>query len=155
MADKKEKDAGKADEKKGKKKFNKNLIGPIIAAGIFLPSTIVLGVMMLPTAIAALVDKNKPRALVMAVGTLNFSGATAAWLELMDRGHSYEAARDLIINLDFLLTAYGFALMGLLIYIIIVPIVASFTSHAIDFELHKIERQQKSLTRLWGDEVAK
>jgi len=33
--------------------------------------------------------------------------------------------------------------------------VASFTSHAIDFELHKIERQQKSLTRLWGDEVAK
>ena len=140
-------------EKPAKQKFNKSLIGPIIAAGVFLPSTIVLAVMMLPTAIAAMVDKYRPRALMTTVGALNFSGATGAWLELFARGHSYEAARDIIIDIDLLLASYGYALVGLVIYIVIVPVVSSFTSQAIDFEHRKITKRQEHLRALWGDGV--
>ena len=143
------------EEGKPPSTFKKQWIGPIIAAGIFLPSTIVLSVMMLPTAIAAIVDKNRPRALLTTVGLLNFSGATAAWISLIGEGHSYQASRETITDLDMLLTSYGMALLGFVTYAVVVPVVANLTIQTIDFERRKIEKQQEHLITLWGQDVSR
>jgi len=141
------------NQKPQKTAFKKQWIGPIIAAGVFLPSTIVLSVMLLPTAIAGILDKNRPRALLTTVGLLNFSGATAAWIELIGSGHSYQAARNIVTDLDLLLTSYGMALFGFVLYGLVVPVVANLTIQTIDFERRKIERQQEHLVNVWGKDV--
>ena len=46
---------------------------------------------------------------------------------MIGEGHSYQAARETITDLDMLLTSYGMALLGFVIYAVVVPVVANLT----------------------------
>ena len=129
------------------------LAGPMLLMLLFLPTTIVMFTMMLPTAIAALVDKNRPRALMITVGAANFSGAVSVWFELLRRGHSINSAKLLATDLDSLMASYGAALAGLLIYAIVVPMISTISSHAAEYEKNKIQKQQDQMVRTWGSDI--
>ena len=69
------------------------------------------------------------------------------------RGHTIQAAQDLSTNIDSLITAYGAAMVGLMVYAIVVPTVAKITSHAAEYEKNKIQKQQNKMLETWGPDV--
>lgn len=139
--------------KPAKRSFASVAAGPLLLGMIFLPTTLLLFTMMLPTAIAGIVDKDRPRALTTTVGATNFAGAMSVWFELIRRGHTINAAQDLATNIDSLVIAYGAAIIGLLVYAIIVPMVAKITSHAAEYEKNKIQKKQDKMLETWGRDI--
>jgi hypothetical protein len=67
------------------------LVCSIVMAVVFLPTTILLVVGMLPTLVAALVDRTRERVLGMTVGSMNLAGCTPFVIELWSGEHTPNA----------------------------------------------------------------
>ena len=145
----------KQDNEKSSKKRNMISVvaGPLLLGLVFLPTTLLMFTMLLPTAIAGIVDKDRPRALTITIGSANVAGAISVWFELIRRGHTLDAAQKLATDIDALATAYGAAVIGLIIFAVVVPMVAKITSHAADYEKSKIQKHQDKMLKTWGKDV--
>lgn len=126
----------------------------LTCAVVFLPSTILLAVCLLPTMVAALIEQSRPKTLWITVGALNFAGVFPAWFGLWEGGHTLSMAWQLIVQPRTLLIAYGGAAAGWVIYLNLTPMVAGFVAGRAKGRIKDIEARQKELIRKWGEEVA-
>lgn len=125
----------------------------MVTAVIFLPTTIVFAVCMIPTMVAAIVDNNQKRTLWLTVGAMNTAGTVPVWFSLVDGGHTLATAFRLVIEPSSIVIAFGGAAVGWGIYYYITPLIASVIQGKNERRLREIDKIQKGLVRKWGEAV--
>lgn len=124
---------------------------PIMA--VLLPTCLVLGACMLPTALAFLFDRYRERYLVLSVAMLNFCGALPAVADLWARGQSLSGAVETLADPLSWLMAYGAGGVGWLLHAGMPPIVSVYNEQLTKTRVRQLALQQKSLVETWGEEV--
>ncbi len=156
MAKKKNKDEKKGKRKKVKKAKSPSVLWFLLVltiAATFQASAILFGILMLPTFIARILDRHEPKTLAITVGAMNLAGMSAAWFELMERGHEVDTALQMAFDPANVFTAYGAAFFGLVIYLNITPLVANMRVRRARGELRTIAKEKAELITSWGQEV--
>ena len=143
------------DEKKGKMAARGMIFAFLILAAVFLPSAIVIGVCLIPSFVAALIDRQEQRTAWITVGAMNFAGTLPAWFALWEMGHVIPNALRVVTQPVVLMIAYGGAAVGWIIYHNVTPLVAAVVMGKNEKRLKSIGKQQKELVEKWGEEVTR
>lgn len=127
----------------------------LVTSLVFLPATIVFIVCMLPTFVAAVVERQPQKTAWLTVGAMNLAGMVPAWFKLWESGHSIEAALALVATPSVWLVAYAAAGIGWVIYHNVTPAVAGVMVKRNEKRLADIDARQKELIKKWGETVTK
>ena len=154
MAKKKKKKKG-AKGKKGSVNWHLRLVlAMLLITGIvFLPTTVVLLVGMLPTPMALLVDRTRKKVKIISVGCMNFAACTPFIIELWSLDHSFDAALSIISNPTSIIIMYGGAVIGYLIDWSMTGVVSVFLVERGKARMRAIQKEQEELVARWGVEV--
>lgn len=125
----------------------------MVTGVIFLPTTIVLGVCLIPSFVAAIVDNYPQKTAGITVGMMNMAGTVPIVVKLWSIGHNLPVALQLVTEAETILVSYGAAAVGWGIYNYITPFVAGLVALKNERRLREIEKRQKELIRKWGDQV--
>jgi hypothetical protein len=119
-----------------------------------LPTILVMFVGLLPTIVAAVVERGDNRYAWVCIGGLNFSGL-APWLFSLWFGHhTLDFAFEVVTNITMLLVAYGAAGVGSALYLALPPLVATLMSATAQHRAVGLHAAQRKLVEQWGDGVA-
>jgi hypothetical protein len=121
-----------------------------VCAVVFLPSTILFFVCMLPSIVASFVDRKPQKTLGMTVGAMNFAGTLPAWLQLLQEGHTMYVSTQIIATPMVLVISYGAAAVGWAIYYNVTPFVATLMVRRAKKRIKNIEKEKKKLEKQWG-----
>lgn len=130
------------------------LIGIVITALLFLPTTILLIIGMLPTFIATLVDRTREKVLGMTVGSMNLAGCAPFVIELWSGEHTKEHAIEIAANPLSIVVMYAAACLGYMIEWSMTGIVATIMTQKALARLRSIDERQTALVERWGREVS-
>ena len=147
MADKKNKKSSSASLKIA-------LFGVFLMAAVFFPVTILLGICMLPTAVAFVLDRSPTKYPGFAVLFLNFAGSVPALLDLVLKSYNMVTALKLVTDPAVILKAYIAAAVGWLIYINLTPLIMASLQRRALRRFDEINKRQAFLTEKWGRDVA-
>jgi hypothetical protein len=128
----------------------------LIAAAVsfaIIPTIVVLSVMMLPTAVAFLVERGKGYYAVVTIGSLNLAGASPYLVELWFKDHTVDGAMDVITNIWAYLIIYSAAAFGWAVYSTMPAVVGSFMAMGAGRRIAALRDQQKELVQKWGPDV--
>jgi hypothetical protein len=118
-----------------------------------LPTLIILFCGMLPTIMAVFGERRGGRYAWICVGGLNFSGLTPWLFDLWFGHHTLSFAFDQLTNITMLLTAYGAAVGGWMLYLGTPPIVGLVMSITSRNRAVSLISEQRKIVDLWGDTV--
>lgn len=132
-----------------------------VTAAIFLPTTIIWSICMLPTLVAAVIDNHPQKTAWLTVGAMNTAGTVPVWLSLLDSGQysmldagrAIPATFQLIVQPMSIIVPYGGAAIGWFIYYKVTPLVAAIVQTKNERRLRDIEKRQKALVKKWGEGV--
>jgi len=153
MAKKKKKNKGKG-KKKSTFPIKVYLSILLILSMVFLSSTLLFLICMLPSLVAIVIDRHPQRSLGMTVSAMNFAGLVPFWLDLLEGGHSLDLAYSLIFDPFVLMVTYSAAGFGWALYFYIPPFVATIIARKAKKRLEAIKKEQEKLKEQWGIEVA-
>jgi len=141
---------------KGKKKnANKQifLVVGLLMALVFLPTTFVLAIGMMPTLAAIFVDRSKRKTKAVTVGAMNLAGCVPFLLELWMEGHNFEKSFMIVTDAKAIIVMFSAAAVGYLIDWAMTGIVAAFLLQRGKARAKAIKKRQKELKERWGKEV--
>ena len=124
-----------------------------VTAIVFLPSTILLFVCMIPTLVAWVIDNQARKTAWLTVGAMNLAGTVPVWVNLLEMGHTVAGAFHMITDPKTIMLSYGGAVVGWAIYYNVTPFVASVVLKKNERRLRDIEARQQDLIKKWGKEV--
>lgn len=144
-------------KKKKKKNFGWKgqilLIVMIMVCVLFSSMALILAIGMIPTIVAAIVDRSEGRLRAMTVGCINFAGCAPFMIEVFKHGNSLETAVTYILQPRTIVVMYFAAAMGYLIDWAMTGIVSSIMVQKTKGRLKDIDKEQKALIERWGPEV--
>lgn len=125
-----------------------------IGAVAMLPSTIILLLGMIPTAVAYTVDSSRERALGRVVMCMNFAGTLPCLLKLWQQGHTVANALDIMTQpimmaLILIPTAFGW-----MIYSYVPYLVVGIVRRKAEARIRTLTKFQDDLVEQWGPGVA-
>lgn len=129
------------------------LIIGLLVSVLFSAVAIILVVGMIPTLVAAIVDRTKGRVRTLTVGSVNLAGCAPFIAEILKRGNDMTTAINYVIQPRTIVVMYMAAGMGYLIDWAMTGIVSSVMVQRAKGRLQDIENQQKGLVERWGMEV--
>lgn len=149
----------KDEAESGKKKAK--LIGPgrilsiagLMMAIVFLPTAILIGIGMLPSLIALLIDKATKRGRALTVAAMNLAGCTPFVLQLWIKANTVEHAMAIITDPRTVVVMYSAACIGYAVDWAVSGLVASFMVQTSTARLQQIVRRRSELVERWGKEV--
>jgi hypothetical protein len=146
---------GKEAKSGGKKLGTIGILGffGLLAAALFIPTTVLLFIGMLPTIAASLTDRRGKRTKALTVGAMNFAGCVPFLLELWTSDHSIPHAVKLITDPRTVIVIYCAAGIGYLINWAMGGIVATVMIQQAGMRLKDIRKRQGELVERWGPEV--
>lgn len=127
----------------------------LVCALVFASSTLVFAVCMLPTLVAAVIDKSPQKTLWLTIGAVNLAGTVPAWFALWDQGAHLTDALTVLSNPRILLVAFAAAAGGWVIHMNVTPLVAALIIRRNEGRVKDIEKRQKELVRKWGEDIAR
>lgn len=125
----------------------------LITAVVFVPTTFMLFIGLMPTIVARLVDRTKERTKVLTVGFMNFAGCAPFWLQMVRDGHTLEVALNIMTQPSTVVVMYSAALAGYLIEWAMTGVFASLMVQKGQKRLEDIKNLQAELVKRWGVEV--
>lgn len=131
------------------------VLGIILAilAVILLPTTILIMVGLIPSAVAFFVDSSRERLLGTTILSLNIAGVLPAVLRLWKTGHHMDNAIAIITQpsvLTMILVPSG---IGWLLYIYTPQLVSKVSRKRSEMRMRHLEKMQKDLIEQWGTAV--
>lgn len=152
--------AEKDDDKKPVKKpmpmsVKFAIFSVLVAAAVFFPTTLIFCICMLPTFVAAIIDREQQKTMWITIGALNLAGTVPAWFALWRTGHNFDNAVAILTDPMTLFIAMGGAAAGWVIYQNVTIFVAGVMVRKNQKRLRDIDKRQKELTKRWGEEVIK
>jgi len=144
-----------------KKKKKQNLtwrgqvmsICSLLAAIVFMPSTIIIFFGMIPTIIAVLFGKLSKQTRALTIGSINLAGCTPFLLRLWDTGHSVDNAIDIMTNPLSIVVMWGAAGMGYMIDSALSGIVGTLVADRAKVRIGNIKEYHRQIVEQWGEEV--
>ena len=145
-------------KKKGKaKKSGMNaqifFLFSIVMAAVFLASTALLFIGMMPTIAAALVDRSTRKTKAITVGAMNLAGCAPFLFELWREGHSIQKAMEIVSQPLAIVIIFAAACVGYLIDWSVAGIVAGVLYQRGLARQKAIQQRQVELVQRWGKEV--
>lgn len=125
----------------------------MIAGLLFLPTTIVLCVGMLPTLVAAFIDQGRKKTLAFTVGAMNLAGCSPFLFELWKTGHDFSKGLEIVLDPKAIIVMYAAAAIGYLINWAMVGIISRILYQKAEARIESIKKQQKKLVERWGKKV--
>lgn len=152
---------GKAEKKDSSSKKSGNsrakghlfFIFMIIAAAVFLPSSALLAVGMMPTIVAALTDWGPRKTRAVTVGAMNLAGCAPFLFQLWGQGHTFEASVAIFTDPTVIVVMYGAAAVGYLVDWSVSSMVAGIVFQQGLARQKFIKKRQEELVERWGPEV--
>ncbi len=117
---------------------------------LIVPTMIVLGVALVPTGVAFLLERRKGFYGGLTVGAMNLAGAAPFLADLWFDGHTIEAALGIITNVFAWMSFYGAAMFGWAIYSTTPSVVSTFMAMTAGRRIAAMREQQKDLVQKWG-----
>jgi len=128
------------------------VLGMALAA-LFLHTTLIAAVGMLPTVGAAAIDRSRQKSKVMCVGFMNLAGCTPFLMDLWLHGNNIDKAKAILFEPRTIIVIYLIAACGYLIEIAVTGIVSQIMFQRAQMRLRSIENQQAELIDRWGQIV--
>jgi len=119
-----------------------------------LPTVLVLGLGMLPTLAAMMVDQRREKYTTLCVGCMNFVGVLPFVAQLWSEDHSYAKAFEIMADPFAWLTMLGAAGLGWCIYLLAPGVVSMGIAMRIEQRIGRLRRRQRELVEEWGPGVA-
>lgn len=130
------------------------LLFVFILAVVFVPTTVMLTIGMLPAIVASLVDRTKERTLGLTVGAMNLAGCVPFVIDLWTSQHSIDRSVEILSDPLTIVVMYMAAGVGYVIDWALTGIVAVFLTENGKARLESIDQRQKQLVARWGAEVS-
>ncbi len=127
--------------------------GGIVLATLFLPTTLLLFVGMLPTPAAALGGRGRKKTMVITVGAMNLAGCSPFLMELWGHGNSFDKAFDIVADPETIIIIYCAAAAGYAISWAMTDITATTLYKRGRARQKAIEKRQEELIERWGKGV--
>ncbi len=124
-----------------------------LAAIIFMPTTILLLLGMIPTIVAGVIDRSGKGTKAITVGAMNLAGCTPFLIDLWTTSHTAEQAVTLVSDPRTMVVIYAAAGIGYLISWAMSGIVGTIMVQRGTLRLKEIQKKQDELTVRWGREV--
>lgn len=118
-----------------------------------LPSILLLGLGMLPTFAATMVDQRREKYATLCVGCLNFVGVLPFAARLWTEDHSYTKAFEIILDPFSWLVMLGSAGLGWCIYFLTPSVISMGLAMRIEQRIGRLRRRQQELVGEWGPGV--
>jgi hypothetical protein len=134
--------------------------GTVIFAGLAigmifaLPTVLVVGMGMLPTFAALLVDVHPKKYAAWSVGLLNCAGLLPYLGELWISGHNLDGAFQVLSNVVAWLVIYSAAGAGWLVYMAMPVLGSVIVDMRKSSRIRRLNAEKQALIEEWGDAVA-
>lgn len=131
------------------------VIGVILAvlAVMLLPTTIIIVIGLIPSAVAFFVDSSRERLLGSTVFALNLAGVFPAILRLWKSGHHMDNAIAIITQPSVLMMILVPSGIGWLLYIYTPHFVSKIIRKRAEGRMRSLEKSQKELIEQWSPSV--
>jgi len=118
-----------------------------------LPLCILLLTGLVPSMVAALVDRYRAKYLTRTVGFMNLAGLTPLVVQLWGAGHTMLGLADILSRPINWLTMYGAAGIGWVLFLGMPSLARVFVDIRADQLQRDLEARAAGLVREWGEEV--
>ena len=125
----------------------------LLTALVFMPTTILLMLGMIPTVVAAVIDRTGKGTKALTVGAMNLAGCTPFLIKLWTEDHTTEQAVILITDPRAVSIMFAAAGVGYLIDWAMSGIVGTILIQRSSGRLKDIKTRQDDLVERWGEEV--
>ena len=125
----------------------------LVTAFVFMPTTAMLCIAMLPTLAAGLSDRIRGETRALTIGAMNIAGATPFLLNLWSTGHNLDNALSIIMEPRTIIVVYSAAGVGWIIDWAVAGVVATIMLQGGTKRLADIKERQAALVERWGPEV--
>jgi len=129
-------------------------VGFVILIIVSLPTVMVIFFGLLPTIVAAIVDRSPQRNATFCVGGINFCGVFPYMMQLWAGNNSMDDAMTILTDVFSLVVMYGAASFGWMIFLTLPPVVAAFVSVIHQHKVATLRTTQRRLIEEWGEDVA-
>lgn len=123
------------------------------SAALFLPTTLLLIVGMLPTFAMLVFDQTTDKTRAMTVGAMNLTGCMPFILELWQRDHTVNMALTYLTQPRTIVVMYFSAAIGYMIEWMVTGIVAGLAVQKAKARLSAVTKRKEELEKRWGREV--
>lgn len=125
----------------------------LLIALVFLPTTAVLGVAMIPTIVARIVDTSTGRRLTITVGALNLVGSLYFVHRIWTTGHGVSDILPTLTDANGWLCALVGAAAGWILFGMTPSIVTRIAHAQTALRLRRLGNDQEKLVAEWGETV--
>ncbi|WP_120498696.1 hypothetical protein [Kiloniella sp. EL199] len=125
----------------------------LVLAAVLMPSAILLAVLMVPSLVVYVIDRNPHRYFTVTISLPNFCGVLPSLMELWERGQSFDGAFSAIADPWNMMISYGAAGLGWILYLGAPVFVSSYLSISTEGKIKSIRRYQDDLIQAWGEGV--
>jgi hypothetical protein len=127
---------------------------PAIALATGLPFCLLLAAGMLPSAVAAFVDRHSPRYLTGTVAILNLAGTVVPILALLKVGVSIAGALQVLGDGRNWIIMYGAASVGWLLFLVTPSIGRIIVDYRAERDERRLAQRAEQLVAEWGNEIS-
>lgn len=125
----------------------------IIAAVVFIPTTVLFLIGLMPSIIAGVMDPSREKSRLMTVGFANFAGLFPYWCQLIEKGHTLTGALNIVTDPSNIVIIYSAAVAGYIIEWGVSKFVIGIAIQNGKSRLSDIKKAQEALVKKWGPEV--
>ena len=143
----------KGGKKGGKLGLQLMALCGLVTAFVFMPTTVMLCLAMLPTLAAWMSDRMRGETRALTIGSMNIAGTTPYLLKLWSTGHDLDNALSIITDPQTIIVIYCAAGVGWIIDWAIAGVVATVMQQGGVSRLKDIKERQEALAERWGQEV--
>jgi len=121
---------------------------------VSLPTVMILFFGLLPTIVAAIIDRSPQRNATFCVGGINFCGVFPYMMQLWAGENSMDEAMTILTDVFSLVVMFGAASFGWMIFLSLPPVVSAFVSVIRQHKVATLRATQRRLIEEWGEDVA-
>jgi hypothetical protein len=130
------------------------ILAALLLAATELPLSILLLAGLLPTMVAALVDRHRAKYLTRAVGFMNLAGLSPLVVQLWGQGLAMTGLANILSRPVNWLTMYGAAGIGWVLFLGMPSVARVFVDIRADQLQRDLKARAARLVQDWGEEVA-
>ena len=121
---------------------------------ISLPTVILVGIGMLPSLVAGVIDRSDGKYATFCVCGINFSGLFPFLMDVWFVNHSTDMAIRILTDVFNLVIIFGSAALGWLLFVAVPPVITTFLSVMSQHRMTILKTTQSDITEEWGEKVA-
>lgn len=129
-------------------------LGLLVLAVLYIPTTIILLVGLLPSFVAFIVDSRREKYVATSVAILNICGTLPFIFDLWAGGQTIPEAVKIITSPWSWLAMYGAAALGWMLTRAMPPFVALTLNVGRDERIRRLKKRQNHLLENWGNQIA-